>query len=121
MALAKQIKLSGFLGLLVVALVGCGGTETATQTATETGQQQLTPEEMIIAQAIKQGISPEGKKLYYFLVFSNATPGMEEEYNRWYDKIHAPVMIEQGDFIYAQRFAVMPRQPGQGRSQTCRA
>jgi hypothetical protein len=38
------------------------------------------------------------------MVYSNATPGQEDEFNRWYDRIHAPVMIEGGDFVWAQRF-----------------
>jgi hypothetical protein len=58
------------------------------------------------------GIGPHGKKLYQFMVFSNPTPGMEDEYNHWYDRIHAPVMIEAGDFIAAQRFAYSPVQLG---------
>lgn len=67
-----------------------------------------------LAQAVPvaDGIGPHGKKLYHFMVFSNATPGMEGEYNRWYDRIHAPVMIESGDFISAQRFAYSPVQLG---------
>lgn len=59
------------------------------------------------------GVGPHGKKLYYFMVFSNATAGQEEEFNRWYDTVHAPVMIESGDFVWAQRFALTAKQqPG---------
>lgn len=60
------------------------------------------------------GVGPHGKKLYYFLVFSNATPGQEEEFARWYDRVHSPVMIEKGDFVSAQRFALSPVQLGTG-------
>lgn len=59
-------------------------------------------------------VGPHGKQLYYFMVFSNATPGADEEFNRWYDQIHAPVMIESGDFIWAQRFELSPVQFGGG-------
>jgi hypothetical protein len=60
------------------------------------------------------GVGPHGKKLYQLMVFSNPTPGKEDEFNRWYDRIHAPVMIESGDFISAQRFAYSPVQLGGG-------
>jgi len=58
------------------------------------------------------GVGPHGKKLYQFMVFANPTPGKEDEFNRWYDRIHAPVMIESGDFISAQRYAYSPVQLG---------
>ncbi|MGA3158735.1 MAG: hypothetical protein ABSE43_14295 [Steroidobacteraceae bacterium] len=58
------------------------------------------------------GWGPHGKKLYYFIVLSDAKPGMDAEFNRWYDRIHAPVMIESGDFVSAQRFAYSPVQLG---------
>jgi len=51
---------------------------------------------------------PSGKPLYYFMVYSNPTDGKEDEYNRWYDRIHAPVVIEGGDFVWAQRFELAP-------------
>jgi hypothetical protein len=60
------------------------------------------------------GVGPHGKKLYQFMVFANPTPGEEDEFNRWYDRIHAPVMIETDDFISAQRFAYSPVQLGGG-------
>lgn len=66
---------------------------------------------------IPGGVGPNGKKLYYSLIFSNATPGQEEEFNRWYDRIHAPVMIESGDFVWAQRFALTPDQAAGNNSE----
>jgi hypothetical protein len=42
------------------------------------------------------------------MVLGNATPGADAELNRWYDRIHAPVMIESGDFVWAQRFVTSP-------------
>ena len=44
------------------------------------------------------------------MVLSNATPGQDEEYNRWYDRIHAPTVIDGGDFVWAQRFELSPDQ-----------
>ena len=44
------------------------------------------------------------------MVLSNATPGQDEEYNRWYDRIHAPTVIDGGDFVGAQRFELSPDQ-----------
>jgi hypothetical protein len=58
------------------------------------------------APAIPMGYGPNGKPLYFFMVFSDPTPGQEEEFNNWYDRIHAPVVIEGGDFVWAQRFVM---------------
>lgn len=57
-----------------------------------------------VATSSRAGWGPNGKPLYISMVYSNATPGQEDEFNRWYDRIHAPVMIEGGDFVWAQRF-----------------
>jgi hypothetical protein len=38
------------------------------------------------------------------MVLSNAVPGREDEFNTWYDRIHAPIVIEEDDFVWAQRF-----------------
>jgi hypothetical protein len=46
------------------------------------------------------------------MVMSNATSGQDEEYNRWYDRIHAPIVIDGGDFVWAQRFELSPDQFG---------
>jgi hypothetical protein len=58
------------------------------------------------------GWGPHGKKLYYFMVFADAIPGKEQELDRWYERIHAPVVIEDGDFVSAQRFTYSPVQLG---------
>lgn len=60
------------------------------------------------------GWGPHGKKLYYFMVFANATPGKEQEFDTWYERIHAPIVIESGDFVWAQRFNYSPVQLGGG-------
>jgi hypothetical protein len=44
------------------------------------------------------------------MVYSNAAPGKEKEFNTWYDRIHAPIVIEGGDFVWAQRFELSPEQ-----------
>lgn len=53
-------------------------------------------------------------KTYHFMVFADPTPGMETEFNRWYDEVHAPEVIAGKDFISAQRFALSDVQLGQG-------
>jgi hypothetical protein len=58
------------------------------------------------------GWGPHGKPLYYFMVFANPVPGKEQEFDTWYERIHAPVMIESGDFVWAQRFTYSPVQLG---------
>jgi hypothetical protein len=60
------------------------------------------------APSIPMGYGPHGKPFYLFMVFSDPTPGQEEEFNNWYNRIHAPVVIEGGDFIWAQRFVTAP-------------
>jgi len=60
------------------------------------------------------GWGPHGKKLYYFMVFSNPVPGKEQEFDQWYERIHAPIVIEGGDFVWAQRFMYSPTQLGGG-------
>jgi hypothetical protein len=57
-----------------------------------------------IATSSKAGWGPHGKPLYYWMVLSNTAPGKEKEFNTWYDRIHAPIVIEKGDFVWAQRF-----------------
>jgi hypothetical protein len=57
-----------------------------------------------IATSSKAGWGPHGKPLYYWMVLSNPAPGKEKEFNTWYDRIHAPIVIEKGDFVWTQRF-----------------
>jgi hypothetical protein len=44
------------------------------------------------------------------MVLSNAAPGKEDEFNVWYDRIHAPLVIEEGDFVWTRRFELSPDQ-----------
>jgi hypothetical protein len=45
--------------------------------------------------------SPE---TYYFYVFSTPVPGHEDEYNKWYDRRHAPDVVSIPGFVTAQRY-----------------
>jgi hypothetical protein len=46
---------------------------------------------LLLASMQAQGLEPRpGRQTYWFLVFSDAVPGQEEEYNRWYTKEHGP-------------------------------
>ncbi len=38
------------------------------------------------------------------LVFTNATDGNDEEFNRWYDEIHMKEVIETPGFVGCERF-----------------
>jgi hypothetical protein len=51
---------------------------------------------------------------YYYFVFTNAAPGAEDEYNRYYDTQHAPDVVAVPGFVTAQRFVAAdpPLRPG---------
>lgn len=53
-------------------------------------------------------------KTYHFMVFADPAPGLEVEFNRWYDEVHAPEVVAGKDFVSAQRFALSDVQLGQG-------
>jgi hypothetical protein len=57
-----------------------------------------------IATTSHAGWGPHGKPLYYWMVLSNPAPGKDKEFNTWYDRIHAPIVIEKGNFVWTQRF-----------------
>ena len=38
------------------------------------------------------------------LVFTNATPGDDAEFNRWYDEVHLKEVLETPGFVAAERF-----------------
>ena len=91
----RSLFLAATLVVCGAALTGCastGGSPSAVGTSS------------------KAGWGPHGKPLYYFMVLSNPTPGQDEEYNRWYDRIHAPIVINGGDFVWTQRFELSPDQ-----------
>lgn len=91
--------------LSLAALGGCASVDNAPRASSAEAPESV-------------GIGPHGKKLYYFMVFSNATPGQDDEFNRWYDRIHTPVMIERGDFVWGQRFRLSADQFVPERSDT---
>jgi hypothetical protein len=56
-----------------------------------------------------QGDQPKVGKdahTYVQIVFSNATAGMEDEFNRWYDKEHAEDVVNAPGFVNVQRFVL---------------
>lgn len=44
------------------------------------------------------------------LVFSNAAPGRETEYNAWYDEIHIPDVLRLPGVVSARRFRLSAEQ-----------
>lgn len=47
-------------------------------------------------------------KQYKLLVYSNFTPGKEAEYNRWYDEVHIPDVLQVPGFKAASRYKLAP-------------
>jgi hypothetical protein len=90
-----------FLSIVAIALCG------AVLTGFATNASYSSPD---IATSSKAGWGPHGKPLYYLMVLSNPAPGKEKEFNTWYDRIHAPYLIEEGDFVWTQRFELSPDQ-----------
>lgn len=43
---------------------------------------------------------------FIFNVWTNPTPGNEEEFNTWYDNVHVPEVLQVPGFVAAQRFKV---------------
>ena len=46
------------------------------------------------------------------LVYTNALEGKDEEFNRWYDNIHIPEVLQLTKAVAAQRFRLSEAQPG---------
>jgi hypothetical protein len=42
--------------------------------------------------------------IHRLIVFSNPTPGQDDEYNDWYNNIHLAEVVEIPGFVAAQRF-----------------
>jgi hypothetical protein len=47
---------------------------------------------------------------YIFPVFTNPTPGQEQEFNRWYEEHHLADVIDVPGFVAATRFRLAPTQ-----------
>jgi hypothetical protein len=54
---------------------------------------------------------------YKFVVFTNAKPGRDEDYNQWYEGQHFPDVLKVPGFVSAQRFGLADEQ----RSEDARA
>ena len=46
------------------------------------------------------------------LVYTNALPDKDDEFNTWYDTIHIPEVIKLSKAVAAQRFRLSDAQPG---------
>lgn len=52
--------------------------------------------------------------IHRLIVFTEPTPGRDDEYNRWYDEVHLREVLEVEGFVSAQRFALADAQIGGG-------
>lgn len=46
------------------------------------------------------------------IVFTEPTPGREDEYNEWYDRVHLGEVLEVEGFVAAERFRLSEAQIG---------
>jgi hypothetical protein len=46
------------------------------------------------------------------VVFTEAKPGQEAEFNKWYDEVHLKEVLEVEGYVAAQRFEISPSQIG---------
>jgi hypothetical protein len=59
----------------------------------------------LAAKPVTQSAASKDKvETYYYFVFTNAAPGAEDEYNKYYDRQHAPDVVSIPGFVTAQRF-----------------
>lgn len=47
---------------------------------------------------------------YYLFVLNDAAPGLEDEFNRWYDQQHAQDVLVNPDYVDSQRYVASERQ-----------
>lgn len=47
---------------------------------------------------------------HVFAVLTNAKPGRDDEFNRWYDEEHIPDVLKVPGIVAAQRFTLSPSQ-----------
>ena len=43
---------------------------------------------------------------YTYVVHTNPSEGQEQEYNRWYDEVHIPEVLQVPGFVSASRLAI---------------
>jgi hypothetical protein len=58
------------------------------------------------------GAAGSRAEVYFQIVFSDATAGLEDEYNQWYDQHHELDVVSAPGFVEAQRFALSDIQLG---------
>jgi hypothetical protein len=58
--------------------------------------------------ADRVGDRPADPDNHLFVVLTNPTAGMEEEYNRWYNDQHVPDVVAIDGFVGVQRFKLSP-------------
>lgn len=60
------------------------------------------------------GLAAAGEKTpaekYYLFVLNDAAPGLEDEFNRWYDEQHAQDVLINPTYVDSQRYAANERQ-----------
>jgi hypothetical protein len=49
---------------------------------------------------------------HVLLVYSNPAEGAEDEYNRWYNEVHLPEVVQTEWFVRAERFKFDDGAPG---------
>jgi hypothetical protein len=62
-----------------------------------------------VAHEEKQGMA-EKKNPNLMVVFTNAAPGRDAEFNRWYDEVHVGEVLASGPFLSCQRFQLSSAQ-----------
>ena len=48
---------------------------------------------------------------HHMLVFTNPLPGREAEFNKWYDEVHLPEVLQVKGFVAARRYVVSGDSP----------
>jgi hypothetical protein len=56
---------------------------------------------------------------YRMIMLSQANPGRDEDYERWYDETHIPDMMQVPGFVAAQRFRVVRNVVGETNFPFC--
>jgi hypothetical protein len=54
---------------------------------------------------------------YQMIVMSNAVPGREDEYNKWYTEVHVPDVLKVPGVVAAQRYRLADSQRSSKPSQ----
>jgi hypothetical protein len=65
-----------------------------------------------------QGKESTMSTTHRLIVFSQPSPGRDDEYNRWYDEVHLREVLEIDGFVAAQRFRLGDAQIGEPGSES---